>query len=761
MRLRHGNHLPWALALFVPLLAVAVLGGLELRRQGDRAADAVQQQAATFLRGARLHFEEQMRTRIEAALQRAQLRGPNLVEQTRVAIEQGDSVLDLFCLDAKGTLVHPRLALPREPALPFATAPSSDELRLAEHIAQIGDRAALQRARSMLRRYLARPRPAQPSERARASFRLGTVLRQLGELDAADAAFIEASVIAADSDAGPLGVDLLTRIARAELWPQRSTLLELAREISENAWYAVPDELAGAVFTRALAALPEAAQHNGAGHEDELALLRAHESVRRTSRRLAAEFERFAAPAVQRVLQEPPHGPVLRAIGSGAECALLALRPTSANEQAHAGRQTRWLGLRIDLAALANDAMDAFLTPGREGYRLLILDPEGTPILGDTKAAADHDAGDEHRAATGSEGGPDPDDRTLGDGVGDGDRIDLARLGASVAPEAPTLAGLILRAVPVDPIATLRDEHAAVRNRVLILTALVALALAGGFLLVRSVGRDAELSTLKMEFVSRMSHELKTPLSLIKMYGETLALQRAKDAAQAAHFGDIVAREADRLTSQIERMLAFAKQQAGTLRYVTQNVDLLDVVADVVDEYRDHVERTGCTLSLAQLPLAPSPPGAATPPGPGDGTGSLFCAVDPHALHLSLVSLIENSVKYTPPSQADRSIVVTVTRTGGRGVIAVADRGIGIPAAERKRVFTAFYRASNAGEVRGAGLGLSQVQHFVRAHGGEVGVEDNPGGGTIMRLLLPLSRGAREGPQGGSAPPSAPSVDRT
>ncbi len=684
MRHRRGHHLPWALALFVPLLAVAVLGALELNRQGARATDAVQQQAATFLRGARLHFEEQVRTRVDAALLRTQLRSTNLVGEALAAIEHGDRVLDLFCLDGKAQLIHPRLAMPRETALPFLMAPVSDELRLAEHVARLGDRPALLRARAILQRYLQRPRQAQPNERAHAAFRLGGVLRQLGETAAAEEAYLEARVAAVDTEAGPIGIELLTRLAVAELAPRRDGLIELAREISENTWFAVPDELASAVFARAVAAVPLGDAEASA--DQTIATLRALETVRRSSRRLAAEFERFAAPALQRVLSEAPSGTVLRSIGAGAECALLALRATTSDEQAAAGRNARWLGLRIDLPGLVNDVMDAFLTPGGEGYRLVVLDPDGTPIL-------------------------------------DGGNPDANLAGSLIAPEARALAGLVLRAVPVDPVADLRDERAAVRNRILILTALLALALAGGFLLVRSVTREAELSTLKMEFVSRMSHELKTPLSLIKMYGETIALRRAKDTDQAAHFGEIVAREADRLTSQIERILAFSQQQSGTLQYAPQNVDLVDVVADVVEEYRDHVERNGCTLSASIDESA---------------RAGLLASVDPHALHLALVSLIENSVKYTPKTQVDKGIVVTVSRAGDQGVIAVTDRGIGIPAAERVRVFEAFYRASNAGEVRGAGLGLCQVQHFVCAHRGNVEVLPNPIGGTILSTLLPL-----------------------
>ncbi|MEZ5965563.1 MAG: HAMP domain-containing sensor histidine kinase [Planctomycetota bacterium] len=671
-RFGHLSHLPSALALLVPLLAVAVLGGLELSRQSAQVADAVQQQAATFLASARLHFEERVRGTAEDALHRASLRSPRLVAETLAAVASDEGVLDLFCLDGQGQLVHPRTAMPRESALPFLSPTTSDEIRLAEALLALGGHAELQRAQVLLQRFALR-RPAAVAERARAAFRLGSVLRQTGDLVAAERAYLEARLLAAQSDASPIGVELLTRVAVAEMQARPDTLLDLARGICENEWFAVPDELAGAVLARILAELPEEA---GADVRN----LRSLEGARRTARRYAHEYQRFAAAAVERAVADDPPEPIVRVIGSGPDCALLALRRTTDAEQSVAGRTLRWLGLRLDLPCLVNETMDAFLSPQPVGFRLEVLDGDGASIL---------------------------------DGAS----------GSPVAAEVPTVAGLVLRAVPVDPDAALRDERAAVRNRVLILAALLALALGGGFLLVRSVGRETELADLKMIFVSRMSHELKTPLALIKMYGETLALGRAKDAAQTQAFGGIVAREADRLNDQIQRILSFAQQLSGTLRYTPEKVDLAEAVEDVIAEYRDHVHRSGCVLR-AQI---------------DESVRAVHAMVDPHALHLALSSLIDNAVKYTPKTQVPRDVVVALRREGDVGTITVRDHGIGIPDKERQRVFDPFYRASNAGEIRGAGLGLGQVQHFAEAHHGQVSVAAAPGGGTVVTLRLPLA----------------------
>lgn len=675
MRPRRGflQHLPWALALFLPLVAVAVLGFRELERQSARVSDAVQQQALSFLRSARLHFEEQLRSRTQTVLREVSIAAPNLIGVARRLLDEQERVLDLFTVDASGHIAHPRLPDARESVRPFAGMPGHEDLRLAEALELLEDAAdAPEAARRIYDEFLRGAGP-QDRDRARASFRMAGILRRQGRLAAAESAYVSASLTGVGQPAAT-SIELICRLAIAEMYGRRDDLLELARGIADNEWHRVSDDLLAAAFARLGAALPS----NTPG----LAEITATEKVRRNSRRFAAEFETFLAAGLQRPLAEAAAGAeqlILRTIGNGAECALVALRPLSADEQRHA-RNARWLGVRIDLPALVNEIMDPYLTPGRDGYHVALLDPEGQPIL-------------------------------------------AAPTATDAAPAVTTLAGLLLRAVPVDPEASLREGRAAIRNQVLILLALLGVALVGGIWLVRSVAREAELSALQMEFVSRVSHELKTPLALIKMYGETLALGRSKDAAQVAEFGGIVAREADRLTTQIERVLTFAQDQRGSLRYTPRSIELGDLAAAVVDEYREHVERSGC-----QLTTNLDDPAA----------GGLLAEVDPSAFHDALVGLIENAVKYTPADAPDKTIHVALyAEPDGVAVIDVCDRGIGVPAREARRIFEPFYRASNAGEVRGSGLGLSLVQHFAQAHGGEIRVTPRPGGGSVFRLRLP------------------------
>ncbi len=682
-RVRRSNlrYLPAALAILVPLLAVAALGWIELRRQSVRVADAVQLQATTFLQGARLHFEQQVRGRALEILTRASLQSANLVQATRAVLEAEELVLDLFLLDASGHIVHPQLPDGNETVLPFSAPAVHEDLRLAEHLEAIADEpGALLAARRIYERHLQRRPVTLPNERARAAFRLGAVCRQLGDTAAAEECYTQARLAATMGQQPAQSVDLLSRLAVAEMLGRGHDLLELAREISENEWHPVPDELLGAAFERALAGVPLDDQELRSAASD----ARTMDRIRRGGRRFATDYELFAAGAIQRTLLDGrPEDLVLRTFGGGANCALLAIRPTTSEEQDNVGSLCRWVGIRLDLPALVNDAMDAFLTPGPTGHRLGVFDPDGEPIL------------------------PAPDQQ------------------ASDANAAPTLAGIVLRAIPVDPGAAIRDEESAIRRRVLLLAVLCLVGVAGGVVMVRSVARAAELSSLKLEFVSRVSHELKTPLALIKMYGETLALGRTTSAAQTGEFGAIVAREADRLTHQIQRILDFSKQQAGTLAYRPVRVDLSATLVDIASEVEPHVEANGCLL-VTEVE--------------GPGRTGISVDADADSLHAAVVGLLENAVKYTSTARDDRRIEIELRTERDRAVIEVRDRGIGIPAADRTRVFEPFVRGSNAGEIRGAGLGLSLVKHFADAHRGGVEALARTGGGTVIRVTLPLSK---------------------
>ncbi|MBN1491750.1 MAG: hypothetical protein JXA69_17690 [Phycisphaerae bacterium] len=269
-----------------------------------------------------------------------------------------------------------------------------------------------------------------------------------------------------------------------------------------------------------------------------------------------------------------------------------------------------------------------------------------------------------------------------------------------------------------------RATAATQRNVIVGATAAVGLSLIlTVWAVIAGVRGQMRLAQLKAEFVANVSHELKTPLSLIRMFGETLWLGRVQDENQAREYHGIIARESERLTHLIDNILDFSQVQAGRKAYSLTECDIAGVVRDTMDGYWHELERAGFEHHVqieADLPTIQA---------------------DANAIAQVLVNLLSNAVKYS----GDRKYVaVAVRRTslGSRAAveISVEDHGIGLSPADRQRVFEAFFRADDdrVRARRGSGLGLSLVRHTIDAHGGRIGVESGPEHGTTFRIVLPV-----------------------
>jgi len=252
----------------------------------------------------------------------------------------------------------------------------------------------------------------------------------------------------------------------------------------------------------------------------------------------------------------------------------------------------------------------------------------------------------------------------------------------------------------------------------------IDLMLAAGLLLVYSnVRREMELARLKSDFVANVSHELKTPLALIRLFAETLELGRVSGAEKARHYHRVINNESQRLTQLINNILDFSRIEAGRKEYRFARTDLGAVVREVVEAYRFPIEQLGFVLELAvdeELPEIP---------------------LDREAISQALINLLNNAIKY---SRDEKHIRIEARRDGARILVSVSDRGIGIAKPEQRKIFEKFYRAEDSlvHETKGSGLGLSLVRHIVEAHGGSVDVESVPGRGSTFTLRLPLERPA-------------------
>jgi len=248
---------------------------------------------------------------------------------------------------------------------------------------------------------------------------------------------------------------------------------------------------------------------------------------------------------------------------------------------------------------------------------------------------------------------------------------------------------------------------------------------AGLYLVYSNVRRELHLSRLKSDFVANVTHELKTPLALIRLFAETLELGRVSSEDKNRQYLRVINKESLRLTQLINNILDFSRIEAGRKEYKFVAADVAAVVDEVLDAYRFQIEQQGFVLE--QEIARDLPP----------------VEVDKEALAQAVLNLINNAIKY---SRDEKWIRVSLAREGDALAVAVADHGIGIPKPEQRKIFDKFYRAENSlvHETKGSGLGLALVRHIMEAHGGEVQVDSAPGRGSTFTLVLPLTRpGAR------------------
>ncbi len=249
----------------------------------------------------------------------------------------------------------------------------------------------------------------------------------------------------------------------------------------------------------------------------------------------------------------------------------------------------------------------------------------------------------------------------------------------------------------------------------------IALALVilsfGLLLLLRDISRDAHINRLRSDLVSSVSHELKTPVTLIRLYGETLLGRPHLDAAQRADAHRVIVRESLRLSRLVGQVLTFSRIERGAEVYRLEEGDLAPVVAGVVDDYREYLEHAGFSIDRELAPAAPP------------------VRFDPAAVSQAVINLLDNAMKYSGES---RALAVRLAAHKGSVTFEVQDRGLGIPAVEQAHIFDRFYRAPNGSGKGGYGIGLFLVRHIMEAHGGRAEVESDAGQGSRFRLVFPV-----------------------
>jgi two-component system phosphate regulon sensor histidine kinase PhoR len=255
---------------------------------------------------------------------------------------------------------------------------------------------------------------------------------------------------------------------------------------------------------------------------------------------------------------------------------------------------------------------------------------------------------------------------------------------------------------------TARVRNRAMLELVMVILSCVVIVLGVATILL-AAERERRMSALKSEFVANVSHELKTPLALVRMFAEMLQSGRVASDAKRREYLDIIVSESERLSALIENVLDFARVERGRQAYDFADGSVADAVAKAVALYRYRAEREGVTL---EADIEPDLPRA---------------VIDERAIQLAVINLVDNALKYAPGSNV---VAVSARREDGAIVVRVVDRGPGVPVDDRERIFERFVRGTAARPtgagtpVRGTGIGLALVKHIAESHGGRAWVED-------------------------------------
>ncbi|MDP9003804.1 MAG: HAMP domain-containing histidine kinase [Verrucomicrobiota bacterium] len=258
------------------------------------------------------------------------------------------------------------------------------------------------------------------------------------------------------------------------------------------------------------------------------------------------------------------------------------------------------------------------------------------------------------------------------------------------------------------------------RTLVLLIAAALAAIAFGGWAVFADARRQLALAQKKTDFVSNVSHELKTPPTSIRMFAEMMQSGSAAEEKRPQYLRIIVA-EAERLTRLINNVLDFARLERKQKRYDFHPLDLHEVLARTWEGHELHLREQGFTTRWQ----------AAPPPYPVRG--------DDDALAQIFVNLLSNAEKY---STERKEVEIHSYLTEDSVHVSVLDRGSGVPAGEKAKIFEAFYRAhdSLASGIQGSGLGLTLAQRLAKEHGGEITFQAREGGGSNVTLRLPLIR---------------------
>jgi signal transduction histidine kinase len=249
----------------------------------------------------------------------------------------------------------------------------------------------------------------------------------------------------------------------------------------------------------------------------------------------------------------------------------------------------------------------------------------------------------------------------------------------------------------------------------------VAAILLGGSLLLWQAHRNQVDATQKTSFVSNVSHELKTPLTTIRMYAELLGEKRIDDPEKQQSYLRTIIRESQRLTRLVNNVLDFSRLEQGRREFSLEEIDLVCLLHQQLDSQLMRIEDAGMQLTRNVEEV------------------NALIESDRDALEQIVLNLIDNAIKYAAEGKL---LTVELRRQKNQWVIQIKDQGPGIPDAHRQQIFSKFHRVDTSLTARqqGSGLGLSIARQLVEGLGGSLTFCPNQGGGSCFEVTLPARK---------------------
>ncbi len=235
-------------------------------------------------------------------------------------------------------------------------------------------------------------------------------------------------------------------------------------------------------------------------------------------------------------------------------------------------------------------------------------------------------------------------------------------------------------------------------------------------MVLHDLTRIRRVDVTRKQFVSNVSHELRSPLAAINAMVETLEDGALEDSSVSKEFIRRIHHDVDRMRDIVEELLELSRLESGHFSLELTDVDPIELIQEIKSVFQEQANNRQISLNLIA----------------DDNLQSIRC--ERGKIYQVLYNLVDNSLKFTP----EGGNIQISTTIGNDGVVfEVSDTGIGIPLEDQPHVFERFYRVNSSRQYRGTGLGLSIARHIVEAHGGTISLTSSDGNGSVFGFNIP------------------------